>query len=56
MKQETFKVDASGKDIKVTMSLIYCQLMPGVSPPCIKFFKTVAAEDTIHRGLALGRK
>lgn len=27
---------------KVTMSLIHCQLMPGVSPPSIKFFKTVA--------------
>lgn len=28
---------------KVTMSLIPCQLMPGVSLPSIKFFKTVPA-------------
>ena len=29
MKQETFKVDASGKDIKVTMSLICSSKCPG---------------------------
>lgn len=29
MIQETFKVDASGKDIKVTMSLIYNSKCPG---------------------------
>lgn len=29
MKQETFKVDASGKDIKVTMNLICSSKCPG---------------------------